>query len=410
MKCALTAFFIVFIFQVQAQYLPVNSNFYMNPYVYNTAFAGSEGLSSVFLSYRKQWLGIDGAPAVSNFTFHAPLKRNVLTGASLTNETNGLLNFNMAHLTLGYRVYLAEGHYISFAASPAYVLNNIDYDGIHNTADPAIQKLMGVRSQFQLGLGFNYTYRKVNFGAFLPEMLPNTLLLTQVSDQKAGGMRAFQSYLFNASYDLNLVTGVLDFSPNLIYGKYTHFPEFVEGMGVFKLNDLLYFGASYRHGYGFTGLTGIKFDEGISFGYAMEMATAQRSSQFYSGTHEFQLKIRIGGNKLVSDVKRGRKMDEERRARLHLESEEEKLKNENVMHPGYYLVLNSFYFYDDADKYGKELIKRKKGLSPAIGYNERDNKFYVYVFASVSEKNVKKARRKFIRKRQIRSGKIITIK
>ena len=72
-----------------AQQTPIYSQFFMNPYVYNPAFAGQNGRSVAFLSYRKQWIGIDGAPETSTLSFHTPAKRNIALGGLVYYDKRG---------------------------------------------------------------------------------------------------------------------------------------------------------------------------------------------------------------------------------------------------------------------------------------------------------------------------------
>ncbi len=74
MKKVLTLLFFVSLFVPSlGQQVPVFSQHFVNPYLYNPAFAGIDGAFSVFLTYRDQWVGIEGSPVTANLSFHMPL-------------------------------------------------------------------------------------------------------------------------------------------------------------------------------------------------------------------------------------------------------------------------------------------------------------------------------------------------
>ena len=53
-----------------AQEITNQTQFFFNSYALNPSYAGTEGRPAFFLSYRKQWNGVSGAPTISNFSFH----------------------------------------------------------------------------------------------------------------------------------------------------------------------------------------------------------------------------------------------------------------------------------------------------------------------------------------------------
>ena len=75
-----------------AQQLPLQSQFFLNPYAYNPAFVGSNGYTEVFLTHRRQWMGIDGAPVTSRISVHLPTKSKLVYGINLYSDKRGILS------------------------------------------------------------------------------------------------------------------------------------------------------------------------------------------------------------------------------------------------------------------------------------------------------------------------------
>ena len=82
----LRLFCIAILLQGASLYAQDNSNlshYFMNPYVINPSFAGTDGRPSIFLNYRMQWAGIDGAPTIANASFHTPMGNMMGLGVNI---------------------------------------------------------------------------------------------------------------------------------------------------------------------------------------------------------------------------------------------------------------------------------------------------------------------------------------
>ena len=72
------------------------SNYMYNTLSFNPAYAGSRGTTSIYLSQRKQWVGLEGAPSTNSLSYHSPLgSSNVGIGLSLLNDAIGPVEENL---------------------------------------------------------------------------------------------------------------------------------------------------------------------------------------------------------------------------------------------------------------------------------------------------------------------------
>ena len=69
-----------------SQQQPIFSQFMMNKYLYNPAVAGSDGYTSIYLTSRNQWVGIDKAPQTYNLSFQTRLLKRP---GSVTKKSTG---------------------------------------------------------------------------------------------------------------------------------------------------------------------------------------------------------------------------------------------------------------------------------------------------------------------------------
>src|SRR6187399_1158272 len=60
----------------QCQQDPMYSQYMFNHQVLNPAYVGSWGYFTSNIIYRKQWVGMNGAPETGSFSFHTPSKND----------------------------------------------------------------------------------------------------------------------------------------------------------------------------------------------------------------------------------------------------------------------------------------------------------------------------------------------
>ncbi|MEM9327133.1 MAG: type IX secretion system membrane protein PorP/SprF [Bacteroidota bacterium] len=75
-----------FVLGTHAQQTPLYSQYFLNPYLYNPATVGFDGEAKAFFLYRKQWVGVEGAPETQAFTIDGQLK-NERVGLGLFSST-----------------------------------------------------------------------------------------------------------------------------------------------------------------------------------------------------------------------------------------------------------------------------------------------------------------------------------
>src|SRR5688572_16909199 len=81
-----------------------------NGLLLNPAYAGVNEALDATLLYRKQWIGIEGAPTTISFGAHAALKnRHLNAGVLFENESVGLYNRTKVLGVYAYRLKIKKG-------------------------------------------------------------------------------------------------------------------------------------------------------------------------------------------------------------------------------------------------------------------------------------------------------------
>jgi Type IX secretion system membrane protein PorP/SprF len=71
----LIGIFITLSGKIYAQQIPLYSQYFANPFIYNPAWAGLDKFGSVNITHRNQWDGIEGAPVTNLITVDLPFLR-----------------------------------------------------------------------------------------------------------------------------------------------------------------------------------------------------------------------------------------------------------------------------------------------------------------------------------------------
>ncbi|WP_339816275.1 PorP/SprF family type IX secretion system membrane protein [uncultured Imperialibacter sp.] len=323
-------------FLSEAQQVPVYSQFFMNPYLYNPAFAGIEGHTVVFFMHRQQWVGIEGAPQYSHVVFHTPLKNRLAIGGEISTDRQGPLTDNSFRVTGGYLLPLDRKHYLRFGLSLGAGNNGVDLDAIGNSADPALVNLLDNNFYMRSDFGVTYHFGKFNAGFSLPSLISHDVL----SQKTLSPVRVtpVDNILFKANYRQSLFDDALAWEPHILY-KYSGVGNSqYEVTNIFHIKHLVWVGASYRQDAGFVGLAGIKIAERLAVGYAYDLPSSDLAT-FSTGSHEIHLGLHLGTRKehaehvssfIKSHSKSKAERDEEAARQLALEEARKKREEERL--------------------------------------------------------------------------------
>ena len=324
-KIALIGFLVVSFFAANAQQPQVYNQFFMNPYMYNPAYAGVEGHTAAFVMYRDQWINVEGAPQISHVSFHVPLRGGIAVGGAAFNVTQGLLITSAVKASVSYLVNIDRTHFLRFGMSLGGGSNSVNLNEIADAAgDPAIAGFLD-QSFFFLGdVGVAYHFSHFNVGISLPNLF-NYSPITQkeVADIKF-------SPTDNAIFKMNYRGHFSDnfaFEPHILYRYSSVIPHQFEGVMIAHLYHLVWIGASYRQDAGIIGLAGVKIKEKFAVGFAYELGNANISSDL-GPTLEVNLGYHFGIKKehaehVSSFIKSHRLTAEERAKKAELERQKQ---------------------------------------------------------------------------------------
>ncbi|GAA5038904.1 hypothetical protein GCM10011506_37330 [Marivirga lumbricoides] len=275
----------------KAQLFPVPSQYFTSPYTINPAYAGLEGYTYIQLIHKQQWLGIEGAPALSNVGMQFPVSRKFNVGGNFFYDQNGLIKSMSGMLSANYVIPFSPVKRLSIGLSGGAFNTEYDLGNSANPDDPAIANFDGAYNPI-LSFGLVYHTPKFHVGVSLPSLLGNSILNPEIAEKPEETF--YQHLNFTAGLKLGSANG-LAFEPSAVYKMEEGVEDYMEFSGILNFSEAIYVGGAFRPDYGPTILFG--FNAGpIRFGYAYEMA-GEQVEQLGQGSHEVLLGFRIGKKK-----------------------------------------------------------------------------------------------------------------
>jgi len=148
------------------------TQFFVNPSSINPSYTGVDGYNSIFLGYRRQWLGLQGGPSLGYVSLQSPLSSGLSLGATLINDTKGLLSATSANFAGSYSINVAEGKIVRFGLSLGANWNKVDVQKLNfaTPGDPLLSELMSNSVQPLGSAGFSYHGKKFHAGISIPNI------------------------------------------------------------------------------------------------------------------------------------------------------------------------------------------------------------------------------------------------
>jgi len=306
-------------FTMKAQQVPLYSQYMMNRYLINPAFAGAQGYTSYNLTARQQWLGFGDAKTPStqalaaqtrvlqtSFLSKSRLIRNsrrrrpsgrVGLGGYVFNDRNGVINRTGLQGTYAYHIPMGDGQ-LSFGASGTIYQFKIDDselilpDDDLGIPDPLIEGRRNTMFIPDASAGLYYMYRNFYVGLSGTNLFQSVLKFG--SDESYSNYKLMRHYYFMGGYRYP-IDDEFSVEPSLLMRSDENFnmQADINVKGYYK-NDY-WLGFSYRTGSALVTMVGVKIGK-LYFGYAYDYSLREIQNLSY-GSHEIMIGIRFGDSK-----------------------------------------------------------------------------------------------------------------
>ncbi len=310
-----------------AQQRPHYTQYILNNYIINPAFAGIENYTDIKISHRHQWVGLDGAPVTTYATIHAPLTRsdnareNPTTmptpgenpkgraffenyepqpahhgiGATIINDRTGPLNRFGISGTYAYHMGLTATTNISAGVSVGMQNMTLNAGKLNfNTAnDPVIGTSTAYLNKWRpdISLGVMLYSSKYFLGLAAQNVVPQKIAYNQKADSLTEG-RLVPHLFLQAGYRFWLNDDV-SLTPSALLKYVSPTPAQFELNAKVQFRDLIWTGASYRFKDGFAAMLGLNVSSAFNVGYSFDYSTT-RLNTVSRGTHEILIGFLLG--------------------------------------------------------------------------------------------------------------------
>ena len=278
---------------LKAQHSPLLSQYMFNQLIVNPAYTGSRDALSVTGLFRRQWVGLNGAPRTESFYLHTPLpnsKNNF--GFNLVHDRIGVTNNVSINGSYAYRIDFGEdrgrlafglqGGVSLIQSKFSQVVTDVPGDDVFGADSPTFRVP-------RVGFGVYFDTRTWYVGASAP------FLISYEND-------AYKSYNQNSIYHkpYMLMGGFLvPINPDLLL-RPSVLTKYIAGSGFqFDLNanliikDALWLGGSYRSRDGLVGMIEYQLNPQLRFGYAYDYNLTPLQN-YNHGSHEFMIRYEFG--------------------------------------------------------------------------------------------------------------------
>ena len=274
-----------------AQQIPVYSQFFMNKYTQNPAFAGMDHLYSVTSNHRYQWVGLQDYPRTYTLSINGPtndLKNGI--GAFLYTDNVGPTRRTGFQASYAYHTNINEQIKVSLSLSAGLIEWKIDGHQLTFTepGDPATTGAVMRSIMPDAKFGFLFYGDKWHAGGAAPNLLQNKIKFNDIQNPDPGN-KLEDHYFIHGGYDFVLPYDLVA-DPYLLLRYVSNVPMQIELGSKVTWKESAWAGFSYRSEDAFSMLFGYTYKNYISFGYSYDFTTSNLRT-YSGGSHELLFRI-----------------------------------------------------------------------------------------------------------------------
>ena len=274
---------IMFSISFYGQHSTLTSNYLLNIFSINPAYAGQRRALDMTMFYRKQWLGATGTPQTASLMGSLEIKpKNLSLGFQYDNDQIGFTNTSSIKVALSYRVKIDRKRKIAFGVMPGFRRMFYDYRKLRTTTagDGAFDVNTPTVNSFISSAGVFYYSKKMYVGLSSPEIL------------NLNG--------YDPSIELNLIAGyIFKLSDQVVLKPSVLVRGMKNSPTQFDLNLTAYFnedlgvGLAYRNRDALVAYFDWVIDKKFKIGYAYDYSIGA-IRKYNSGSHEVMLNYYFG--------------------------------------------------------------------------------------------------------------------
>lgn len=278
-----------------AQQIPLYSQYYLTPFMYNPALTAHDGYFEASGVYRRMWTDIAGAPETRALTLEGSLSDGKvgLGGYAYMDYTDIIERFG-GYLSYAYYIKLKKDMRIGLGISAGVQQTRIDWDRANfgdDIIDPIFQNNTKAGVAFDGSAGISFLWKGLTVGFSVPQLVETQVKYLN-SDQGTSYTLA-RHYLATGSYKIGLANDKFFIEPLAMF-RYSSGGQWqIDGGANFSWKDIVWLNVMYRYDYAVTFGGGFRVHNSVGVGYAYDMSINNLNG-VAGGTHEAFVTVRFG--------------------------------------------------------------------------------------------------------------------
>ena len=266
---------------------PLYSQYLLNPFIINPAYAGFTKNLTGLVAGRSQWSAIEGSPTTVNASLHCALAQNKMgLGFIALKDAIGSNKITEFHAAYAYRIEMENKDRISFGLQAGGINYRDDYSALTiDPTDPKFQKNIS-ETTFSIGAGIIYNSERLLAGISIPKML------NARSDATGNGIVPYgQTAYGHLAYIFDL-THQIKMKPFVMARYMKSVPINADAGGTFTFKDSYTLGLFTRNLHTFGLLAKLNIGDILRVGYVFELPTGKSVGANFTA-HEITIGIQM---------------------------------------------------------------------------------------------------------------------
>lgn len=280
---------LVFALQSHAQQNAQYTQFMFNKMYFNPAFAGAKKYLCLSGIYRKQWIGMEGAPQTGTLNVHGSVFKNrVGLGMSISYDQIGFTDKVDIETNYSYIIQFKNESFLSIGLRGSFSYLQIRWDQARPTQsfDNSIPGAAMSKILPNFGAGVFYQSKHWYAGLSVPRIFKNKLEFT-ANPGISVEPQLEQHYYLMAGLSFDIAKNI-QIQPNMLFKYVQHAPLDIDVNLSFVFYEKLLFGITYRVGDSVDAMIQWKIMPQLQLAFAYDF-TISKLQQYNAGSIEVML-------------------------------------------------------------------------------------------------------------------------
>ncbi len=292
-------------------------NYFINPYVLNPAFAGSQEGHSLFFDIRREMAGLDQGPGAQYFSYDwDALPNKIGVGLQFRNNTSGILSEHKGYASFSYRAPIAEDHYFNFGLNAGIAYRGLDFSRVQakHPNEAVLNSSNRYSSVFDGSLGALYKLKKLEVGLTVDHLTAPQFGYSNNIDKEDYTSTLQRRYTGTVAYRISRIEN-FEILPMVVVRSAQGVSAKFEGGAAAYYKNSIWLSALYKHNSSFNLSAGFLDVQRLSFGYSYHYYFS-RLNQLSYGSHELVLGIRFTKQNKKQPISNAMNSSDEEKARM----------------------------------------------------------------------------------------------